>query len=100
MSVRAERNVQRVARTMRNDARLRVTRTPRTITTPPRTWPIRIGSERISPARTTARAGTRNWNAAVRVGPMTLTPFWTTTFDTPAARNPEYNTAPTTSGGI
>ena len=49
----------------------------------------RIGSDRKIAARTTASAGTRNWYAAVRVGPMTLTPFWTTTFETPAARKPE-----------
>jgi hypothetical protein len=31
---------------------------------------------------------------------MTRTPFWTITFETPAARNPEYRTAPTASGGM
>jgi hypothetical protein len=67
----------------------RVIRTPRTMIPPPSTWPGRIGSARRSAARTTASAGTRNWYADVRVGPMTFTPFWTTTFETPAARKPE-----------
>lgn len=48
-------------RAIRNGAPPRVMRTPATITIPPRTWPGRIGSARNRNARTTARAGTRNW---------------------------------------
>src|SRR5690349_19939217 len=102
MSVGDRANVQRVggsrerARTTRNGTPPRVTRTPATITTPTTTWPGRIGSERKIAARATASAGTRNWSASVRVGPISRTPIWTTTFATPAASNPEYRTAPMT----
>lgn len=52
---------QPAARVMRNGAPPRVIRTPATITTPPITWPGRIGSDRNRNASSTASAGTRNW---------------------------------------
>src|SRR4029079_4981851 len=67
----------------------RVNNTPPTITTPPTIWPARIASFRKTAARTTARAGTRNWSAAVRVAPTTLTPFITTRCETPDESIPE-----------
>src|SRR4029078_11809766 len=89
----------RGTRVIRNGSPPRVIRTPATITAPPTMWLGRIGSPRNAAASSTASAGTRNWYAAVRVGPTTRIPFWTTTFETPAARNPEYRTAPRTPGG-
>src|ERR1700741_4898496 len=88
----------RGTRVIRNGRPPRVIRTPATMTRPPTIWPGRIGSARNAAASSTASAGTRNWYAAVRVGPTTRIPFSTTPFETPAARNPEYSTAPRTPG--